>query len=81
MIQTLPGGVSDLLDDLAHQVTDSVMPALRAISRRIEGSEEKADRRARSEISKALKQLDQLRDLSKALKRLDTRGLGEDSSS
>ncbi len=79
VIQTLPGGVGDLLDDLAQQVSDSVMPALRGISRRIEGSDDKVDRRARTEISKALKQLDQLRDLAGALRRLDTRGIGEES--
>ncbi len=79
VIQTLPGGVGDLLDDLAQQVSDSVMPALRGISRRIEGSDDKVDRRARTEISKALKQLDQLRDLAGALRRLDTRRIGEES--
>ena len=78
VVQTLPGGVADLLDELAHHVSDSVMPALRGISRRIEVSDEKADRRTRTEISKALKQLDQLRDLAGALRRLDTQGIGDD---
>ncbi len=70
--------MADLLDELAHQVSDSVMPSLRGLSRRIEASDEKADRRTRTEISKALKQLDQLRDLAGALRRLDTQGIGDD---
>ena len=54
------------------------MPALRGIARRLEGSDEKADRRTRTKISKALGQLDQLRDLAGALRRLDTQGIGDD---
>jgi hypothetical protein len=76
IVQTLPGGVQDLLDELVHQVSDNMMPSIRGLARRIEGSEEAADRRFRDQLASALKQLDQLRDLAGALRKLDTRGLG-----
>jgi hypothetical protein len=75
IVQTLPGGVQDLLDELVHQVADNMMPSIRGLARRIEGSEDAADRRFRDQLASALKQLDQLRDLVGALRKLDTRGL------
>jgi hypothetical protein len=81
VIQTLPGGVEDLLDEMTHQVSDNVMPAIRSLARRVEGSENAGDRRLRDQLALALKQLDQLRDLTAALRKLDTRGLGNATKS
>ena len=51
--------------------------AIRGLARRIEGSQDATDRPFRDQLASALKQLDQLRDLAGALRKLDTRGLGK----
>jgi len=41
----------------------------------VEGSNDPTDRRLRDQLARTLKDLDQLRDLAEALRRLDTKGL------
>ncbi len=76
VIQALPSGVQDLLGEMTQQVSDALMPAIRGLARRLEGSDDPADRRIRDQLSSTLKKLDQLQDLASALGKLDTRGLG-----
>jgi hypothetical protein len=75
VVQTLPGGVQDLLNEMVRQIQDALMPGVRVLARRVEGSQDPTDRRLRDQLARTLKDLDQLRDLAEALRRLDTKGL------
>ena len=75
VVQVLPGGVQELLDDLTATIGDDLMDAVRDLNRWIDQSKVKRDARVVDVLDRTLKGLDQLKDLVGSLRNLDTRHL------
>ncbi|MCH9651057.1 MAG: DNA repair ATPase [Deltaproteobacteria bacterium] len=73
IVQTLGPGVHDLMGRLVGAIEEALIPAVRSLGRRVQGSEAKKDRLLSDQLDGTLKHLDQLRDLVGALRKIDLR--------
>jgi len=73
IVQTLGPGVHDLMARLVKTIEKSLIPVVRGLGRRVQGSEDKKDRRLSDQLDGTLKNLDLLRDLVEALRKIDLR--------
>ncbi len=71
IVQTLGGGVHDVLAQLATVVGDHLMPAVQGLSRRLKKAEGKADRGLTQHLDRTLKSLDMMQDLVASLRKID----------
>lgn len=75
VFQSLPPGVTHVMDDMVDRIGDDLMPALRALGRRLEKDGDDAPaKRLRDQLDRTLKGFDSLRDLVAALRRMDGGG-------
>jgi len=72
IVQTLNPGVHDLLARMTDAVAETLLPLVQQIGRRARKLEEGEDRRLRQLTDRTLKNLDQLKDLLGALRKIDT---------
>ncbi|HEX2223783.1 MAG TPA: hypothetical protein VHN15_06235, partial [Thermoanaerobaculia bacterium] len=72
VVQSLAPGVHDLLSEMVDAVGETLIPLLRGIGRRLK-AEVKADPQWNELLDKTFKNLDQLRDLAEALRKIDVR--------
>ncbi|MEM9554175.1 MAG: DNA repair ATPase [Acidobacteriota bacterium] len=70
IVQTLGPGVVDLLDELGATVRADLLPAVQLLDTTLAQTD--ADRRIRSRIDRALKNLDMMEDLVESLRKVDT---------
>jgi hypothetical protein len=72
VFQSLPPGITHVMDDMVHRIGDDLMPALRALGRRVEKDGDGAPaKRLRDQLDRTLKGFDSLRDLVAALRKMD----------
>ncbi|MEM7479602.1 MAG: DNA repair ATPase [Acidobacteriota bacterium] len=75
VVQTLQSGVYDILDELTGTVDQGLMESVRSIHRWMKRQEVPPDKRIEKLFSTTLEQLDRMKDLTTALRRIDTQGL------
>jgi hypothetical protein len=76
--QRLGPGVLDLLDRLAEQVDDALLPLVQGLGRRLDTLRLEDDRGTGDLLDKSLKRLDEMKELVGALRRLDTGRIASD---
>ncbi|MEM6454333.1 MAG: DNA repair ATPase [Acidobacteriota bacterium] len=76
VVQVLSPSVLQLLERLGRQVGDQMIELVRGIDRRLKTASVD-DRGLRDQLDRALREIDQLSDLVEALRKIDTRSLGE----
>ena len=79
VIQTLDQGVYNVLERMFSSVDDQLLPLVRGFGRRVKGTELESDRRLGDQLDRALKELDTLKSLLAALRKIDTRRLASPS--
>jgi hypothetical protein len=75
IVQTLPEGVHDLLDRTLQSIDERMIPAVRTLSKKVKASKDEDDQNLQGFLDGTLKRLDELRDLVRTLRKLDTRGV------
>ena len=81
VVQTLDPGIFDLLARMSATVGDSLMPLVPSLGRYVKTSEAAGDRRLTDLVDRTLKNLDQMKDLVAALRKMDTRGIRTQAAS
>ncbi len=77
VVQTLSSGVYDLLSEMTTEVSETLLPLVQRIGRRLRSSDDVPNRDISDLLDRTLKGLDQLKDLLVALRKIDTRTLRE----
>jgi hypothetical protein len=72
VMQRLGPGVLDLLERLADQVDDALLPLIQGLGRRLDALQLEDDRGTSDLLDKSLKRLDELKELVSALRKIDT---------
>jgi hypothetical protein len=72
VMQRLGPGVLDLLDRLAEQVDEALIPLVQGLGRRLETLRLEDDRGTGDLLDKSLKRLDEMKELVAALRKIDT---------
>jgi hypothetical protein len=75
VVQVLPAGVTELIAQLIGAVEEGLLPAVRGIEQEVRASQPATDPKMAYLLEKTMKNLDLLRDLFDALRKIDTRGL------
>ncbi len=75
VIQTLGSGVLEILTRMVSNVDSSLLPAVQALAKSLKAADGNQAKRLRHELDKTLKNLDMLKDLLAALRKIDTGGL------
>ncbi len=75
IVQTLPEGVHDLLDRTLQSIDERMIPVVRTLSKKVKASKDEDDQNLQGFLDGTLKRLDELRDLVRTLRKLDTRGV------
>jgi hypothetical protein len=75
LVQALPEGVHEILDRTVEFIDDRMMTTVRTLNRKIGDSKDPEDQRLQGYLDGTLKRLDELKDLVRTLRKLDTRGM------
>jgi MoxR-like ATPase len=77
VVQTLPPGVHDVLERMVTTIGENLMPLTRSVVRELKRFQVPPESRAMDLLDRTLRDFDALRDLVLALRKIDTRGLGQ----
>ncbi len=74
LVQALPQGVLGIIDRTVEAIDERMMPAVRTLSRTVKDAKASGAPRLKGQLDVTLKRLDELKDLVRTLRKLDTRG-------
>ncbi len=75
VVQVLPAGVGEVIARMVGSIEEGLIPAVRSLEQEVRASEPATDPKMAFLLEKSLKNLDLLRDLLAALRKIDTTGL------